>query len=76
MSTAFEALGIVAMTEDFGDRTDAYLYADVGAAIGVANREGLGRIQLLDTQSLPLQQALRKMKLRLGNVLGIEILQI
>lgn len=42
VSTASEALGIVAMTEDFGDRTEAYLYADASAAIGVANREGLG----------------------------------
>ena len=50
VSTASEALGIVAMTEDFGDRTEAYLYADASAAIGVANREGLGRIRHLDTQ--------------------------
>jgi hypothetical protein len=72
VSTASEALGIVAMTEDFGDRTEAYLYADASAAIGVANREGLGRIRHLDTQSLWLQQVLRKKRLGLGKVLGIE----
>jgi len=72
VSTASEALGIVAMTEDFGDRTEAYLYADASAAIGVANREGLGRIRHLDTQSLWLQQALRKKRLGLGKVLGTE----
>ena len=43
VSTVSEALGLVAMTEDFGDKAEAYLYADAGAAIGVANREGLGR---------------------------------
>ena len=58
VSTASEALGIVAMSEDFGDKADAYLYADASAAIGVANREGLGRIRHLVTQSLWLQQAL------------------
>jgi hypothetical protein len=72
VSTASEALGIVAMTEDFGDKADAYLYADASAAIGVANREGLGRIRHLDTQSLWLQQALRKRRLGLGKVAGTE----
>ena len=50
--TASEALGLVAMSEDFGDKIDAFLYADASAAIGVANREGLGRIRHLDTKSL------------------------
>ena len=72
VATASEALGLVAMTDDFGDKTDAYLYADASAAIGVANREGLGRIPHLDTQSLWLQQALRKRRLGLGKVLGTE----
>ena len=72
VATASEALGIVAMTEDFGDKLEAYLYADASAAIGVANREGLGRICHLDTQSLLLLQALRKRRLCLGKVLGTE----
>ena len=50
VSTASEALGLVAMTEDFGDKAESFLYADASAAIGVANREGLGRIRHLDTQ--------------------------
>ena len=58
------------MTEDVGDKTESYLYADAGAAIGIANREGLGRIRHLDTKSLWLQQALRKRRLGLGKVLG------
>ena len=62
----------MAMSEDFGDKTDAYLYADASAAIGVANREGLGRIRHFDTQSLWLQQALRKRRLGLGKVPGTE----
>ena len=60
------------MTEDYGDKLDAFLYADASAAIGVANREGLGRIRHLDTQSLWLQQALRRKRLGLGKVLGTE----
>ena len=60
------------MSEDFGDKAEAYLYADASAAIGVANREGLGRIGHLDTQFLWLQQALRKRRLGLGKVLGTE----
>ena len=60
VSTASEALGRGAMIEDVGDKVESYLYDDASAAIGVANREGLGRIRHLDTQSLWLQQALRE----------------
>ena len=37
-----EALGLGAMSEDFGDMVDAVLYADASAAIGVVNGEGMG----------------------------------
>ena len=37
VATAAEALGLVAMTEDVGDKTESYLYADASAAVGVAN---------------------------------------
>ena len=72
VAAASEALGMAAMTEDFGSRLAAYLYADASAAIGVANREGLGRIRHLDTQSLWLQQALRKKRLGVSKVPGAE----
>ena len=48
------------------------MYTDAGAAIGVANLEGLWRIRHLDIQLLWLQQALRKRRLGLGKVLGAE----
>ena len=38
VSTASEALGVVAMSEDFGDKAEAYLFAAASAAIGVAHR--------------------------------------
>jgi hypothetical protein len=72
VSTASEVLGLVAMSEDFGGKIDAFLYADASAAIGVANREGLGRIRHLDTQSLWVQRVLRQRRLGLGKVLGTE----
>ena len=72
VSTSSEALGLVAMSEDFGDKIDAFLYADTNAAIGVACRESLGRIRHLETQSLWLQQSLRQRRPGLGKVLGTE----
>ena len=72
VATASEALGMVAMTHDFGNKADAYLYADASAAIRVANREGLWRIRHLDTQSVWLQQAARKRSIGSGKVLGVE----
>ena len=70
VGAASEALGFIAMTDDYGDKLEAFLYADASAAIGVANREGLGRIRHLDTQALWLQQELRRKRLGLQKVPG------
>ena len=51
-SEGSEGLGTAAMMEDYGDKLEVFMYADASAAIGVANREGLGRIRHLDVQSL------------------------
>ena len=73
VSAASEALGLAAMTSDFGEPLDPYLYADASAAIGIANREGLGKVRHLDTQSLLLQQSLRQKRVKgLNKVAGTE----
>ena len=42
VSTASEALGLGAMTEDFGDKSEAYLYADASAGSGISIRNRCG----------------------------------
>ena len=67
-----DALGLRAMTKDYEDELEPWLYVDASAAIGVAQRNGLGKIRHLDTQSLWLQEAVRKKRLGLLKVKGTE----
>ena len=67
-----EALGLKAMTEDYHSKIDPWLYVDASAAIGVAQRTGLGKIRHLDTGSLWLQQAVRNKKIGILKVKGTE----
>ena len=45
---------------------------DASAAIGVAQRKGIGRIRHLDTQSLWIQDAVRQRKVALNKIKGIQ----
>ena len=67
-----ESLGLKAMTQYYSCVRDPWLYVDASAAIGVAQRVGLGKIRHLDTQSLWIQQAVRKKQLGLLKVKGTE----
>ena len=54
-----EALGLKAMTRDYEEEISPWLYVNESAAIGVAQRTGLGKIRHLDTQTLWLQRAVK-----------------
>ena len=66
-----EGLGPKAMTEDYWKPLSPWKYADATAAIGVAQRVGLGKLRHLETQSLWLQEAaVRDKRVGLSNILG------
>ena len=67
-----EALGMKSMTCDYESQLDPWLYVDASAAIGVAQRVGLGKIRHLDTGSLWVQQAVRRKQIGLLKVKGTE----
>ena len=67
-----EALGLKAMMVDYEDGLDPWLYVDASAAIGVAQRTGLGKIRHLDTGSLWLQEAVKKKQIGILKVKGTE----
>ena len=67
-----EALGLRAMTDDYHDAIEPWLYVDASAAIGVAQRTGLGKIRHLETGSLWLQEAVRKKQIGILKVKGTE----
>ena len=60
------------MTDDYHDAIEPWLYVDASAAIGVAQRTGLGKIRHLETGSLWLQEAVRKKQIGILKVKGTE----
>ena len=60
-----EALGLKAMTCDYADKLDPWLHVDASAALGVAQRTGLGKIRHLDTRVLWIQRRVRNGDLEL-----------
>ena len=61
-----------AMAKIYGLSMKAQLHVDATAAIGIAERKGLGKVRHLDTQSLWIQDAVRKRRVTLEKVLGTE----
>ena len=47
------------------------IHVDASAAIGIAQRKGLGKVRHLDVQSLWIQDALRTRRLGLQKVAGV-----
>ena len=72
VAASSEAIGLKAMTKDYDAELEPWLYVDASAAIGVAQRTGLGKIRHLDTQSLWLQEAVKKGRIGLTKVKGTE----
>ena len=55
---ASKGLGLKAMTMDYDKPLSPWMFVDATAAIGVAQRVGLGKLRHLETQSLWLQEAM------------------
>ncbi len=63
-------LGYQALLADLGIKADLRVWTDSSAAIGIAGRQGLGKLRHLDTHTLWLQQAVRSKRLQLKKVAG------
>ena len=70
VKAASEGLGLKAMTMDYHKPLDPWMFVDATAAIGVAQRVGLGKLRHLETQSLWLQEAVRDKRIGLSKVHG------
>ena len=71
-SAASEGMGMKLMMMEFGTKMDVMVHVDASAAIGIAQRKGLGKIRHLDVQSLWIQDALRQRRIALVKVPGVE----
>ena len=72
VTAASEGLGLTAMAKDFGMDIRSSIYVDATAAIGIAERKGLGKVRHLDTQALWIQDAVRSRRVLLEKVKGTE----
>ena len=68
---ASQALGAMALLEDFGIKVQAKLRADSTAAIGIVRRSGLGKVRHLNVRYLWMQEK-AKTDFELDKVLGTE----
>ena len=59
-----------AMAKDFGGTKPPIVHVDASAAIGIAQRKGLGRVRHIDTQTLWVHEAVRNKRITLTKVDG------
>ena len=67
---AGQGLGYKALLQDLGVGAQLRVWTDSSAAIGICNRQGLGKLRHLDTHTLWIQQAVRTGRVDLRKVLG------
>ena len=70
VNAASEGLGIMAMIQEFGRTVKLVMHVDASAALGIAQREGLGKLKHVQTHDLWLQSQAVKRALRMSKVDG------
>ena len=60
------------LLQDLGVKMPVSVFSDSSAAIGIASRQGLGKLRHLDVHTLWLQQAVRSGRIALKKVLGTD----
>jgi hypothetical protein len=71
VKAASEGLGMVALLSELGRKVQLRVHCDSSAAIGIANRSGLGKCRHLDVQLLWIQGAIRGGGVRLFKCPGL-----
>ena len=68
---ATEGEGFVSIMRDFGDEAEVVLQSDASAAIGITQRQGLGKIRHLAVADLWVQQRVKDRLLTIIKVNGL-----
>ena len=63
-------LGFQSLLQDLGIQVPLRVWTDSSAAIGICNRQGLGKLRHLDTHLLWIQQAVRNRRVDLRKIAG------
>ena len=72
LKAAQESIGIISLAEDFNKTMTARLQVDASAALGVAQRMGIGKIRHLQTGALWLQQQQLRNIVQLSKIPGAD----
>ena len=72
VKTTSEVLALQSLAWDLGLRLDARVHTDAAAALGIVQRQGIGKIRHLDTQSLWLQQKELQERVAFKKIPGVE----
>ena len=67
---ASQALGVMSMAADFGMCLSATVHCDASAALGIVNRQGLGKLRHINVRYLWLQEKVRMKELDVLKVAG------
>ena len=70
LKASAEILGILSMLTDFGFSMAGEIWGDAQAALGIINRNGLGKTRHIQTGLLWIQQVTAQKRLSFGKVLG------
>ena len=70
VKAACEAIGSVALADDLGIKLRVRLHIDAAAALGILERQGVGRVRHLDIGVLWLQEQQLRRIVELAKVLG------
>ena len=69
---AAQVLGMISLAADFGINFGGKVHSDASAAIGIASRQGVGKIRHLNVRFLWIQDKVRNGELRLEKVPGTD----
>ena len=70
LKASAETLGVMSMMSDMGYKLQGEVWGDASAALGIINRNGLGKTRHIDTSLLWVQETAASQRLRYAKVLG------
>ena len=72
VAASAEGLGLCAYGRDLGIELKPRVFTDASAALGIAQRRGIGKLRHVDTQSLWVQQAHASKQIAFTKVPGVD----
>jgi hypothetical protein len=70
VAASAETLGVLALMRDMGQEVEGEVFADSTAALGIAQRQGMGKLRHVRTQALWVQEVRAEGRLGYKKVLG------